>query len=94
MTPSKFEQDFNETYESILDVINCLKEKMPIEMVASVLLRMTREVTDELTDLAQWEFVQEQIIDLWGDFEHSVSPHLTNELDCDRDVENYNKRHA
>jgi len=93
-TLSKYDKDMNLAGRSITDATDSLRTAVPDEMVALVLLHSTRVLLEDLTELVQWEFVQEQIIDLWYDFENSVSSQLTNELDLDRDAENYNKRHA
>ncbi len=93
-TLSKYDKDRNLTNRSIIDAMDSLRTAMPDEMVALVLLQNTRVLLEDLTELVQWEFVQDQIIGLWYDFENSVSSQLTNELDLDRDAENYNKRHA
>ncbi len=93
-TLSKYDKDMNLADRSISDAADSLRTAMPDEMVALVLLHYTRLLLEDLTELVQWEFVQDQIIELWCDFENSVYSQLTNEFDLDRDAENYNKRHA
>ncbi len=94
MTPSKFEQDFEETYESILDVINCLKEKTPIEMVALVLLSNVRFLLEEFTYVDQLELIQEAIDDIWLELDKSIESQLPNMIDFDVQTEKYNRRYA
>ena len=93
-TLCKYHNDLNLADRSITEATDSLRTAMPDEMVALVLLQNTRRLLKDLTELVQWEIVQEQIIDLWCDFEGFVHSELTNELDLDRDAENYNKRHA
>ena len=93
-TLSKCDEDWNLAFRSISDATETLRTKMPDEMVAVVLLQNAQRVLEDVTELVQWEFVQEHIINLWYDFDNSVSSQLTNELDPDRDAENYNKRYG
>jgi len=93
-TRNKFDRDFNEAYDALEDVIDGLTKKMPIEMVALVLLRITRYLLVTFTNLAQWEFVKGDLIDIRDDFSSDVEPHLSNLIDRDADAENYEKRYA
>ena len=94
MTPSKFEHDFNETYESILDVINCLKEKTPIEMVALVLLSNVRFLLEDFTYVDQLELIREAIDDIWLELDESIVAQLLYLIDFDVQTEKYNRRYA
>ncbi len=94
MTPSKFEQDFEETYASILDVINCLKEKMPIEMVALALLTNVRFLLEDFTYVDQLELIQEAIDDICVDIDETVESQLPHTIDFDVQTEKYNRRYA
>ncbi len=94
MAPSKFEQDFNETYDSILDVINCLKEKTPIEMVALVLLSNVRFLLEDFTYVDQLALIQEAIDNICVDTDESVESQLPSLIDSDLQTEKYNRRYA
>jgi len=92
--PSKFEQDFDETYGSILDVINCLREETPIEMVALVLLSNVRFLLEEFTHVDQLELIQEAIDNICLEIDQSIESQLPSSIDTDLQTEKYNKRYA
>ena len=93
-TCSKFDQDFKVANAAIADVMDCLVEKMPSEMVALVLMRNIRGLLENITDFDQWELLKSDLVDMRDEFEIEVEPHLSNLIDPDLEAENYNKRYA
>jgi len=92
-TRSKFNQDYEVASALISDATNCLKKKIPKEMVAYVLLGKFRYLLDDLT-FDQIELLKEDLLDLRDDFDYHIESHLSNLIDLDLEAENYNKRHA
>ena len=93
-TCSKFDQDFKVANAAIADVMDCLAEKMPSEMVALVLMRNIRGLFEDITDFGQWELLKGVLVDMRDEFEIEVEPHLSNLIDSDLEEQNYNKRYA
>ena len=91
---SRFDEDFDFAYASITTVTHRLREKIPNEMVALVLLRQVRDLMGDFADFDQWELVKPYLVDMRDDFETNVEPHLSSLLDTDLDQENYNGRYA
>ena len=94
MTCSKYHQDFEFADKSITKVIGWLVKELPIEMVALVLLKISRYLLDEFTEIEQWELVNGDLLDIHGEFDINIAPHLSNLIDYDVDAENYDKRYA
>ena len=93
-TCSKFDQDSDVAYASISGVVDCLRKKMPNEMVALILLRNIRNLFEDITDFDQWELLKSDLVDMRDEFMNEIEPHLSNLIDPDIEEENYNKRYA
>ena len=93
-TRRKFDQDYKVAIRSITEIMDSLTKKMPSEMVALVLLQYLKGLLEDLTDFDQWELLKGDLVDIRGEFENEVEPHLSNLIDPDLEAENYDKRYA
>ena len=89
---SKFDNDFCQTYDSVDNSVDSLTRKIPNAMIALVLLSKTRRIIEGFTDLAEWELIKGEIVDIGAEFE-KICPQLSNPIDWDLEAENYSKRH-
>ena len=89
---SKFHNDFYQTYDSVDNAVDSLTSKPPNEIIALVLLSKARRIIEGFTDLAEWELIKGEIVDIGAEFEN-ICPQLSNLIDFDLEAENYNKRH-
>jgi len=93
-TRPKFDQDLNVAADSIWNIVHCLKEKIPTEMVTLGLLRAVNFVLLDIDDFDQWELLKGEIVDLRDEFEYEVEPYLSKLIDQDLEADKYNKRHG